>query len=76
MTLKYERTKKCQLSSMMTETMPESPSEILEVLKAVAVCVQEDVKRNSGFSILGELKWSNRKTISEYIQNRTIKFTQ
>lgn len=22
MTLKYERTKKCQLSSMMTETMP------------------------------------------------------
>lgn len=76
MTLKYERTKKCQLSSMMTETMSESPSEILEVLKAVAVCVQEDVKRNSGFSKLGELKWSNRKTISEYIQNRTIKFTQ
>lgn len=30
---------------MMMETMPESPSEILEVLKAVAVCVQEDVKK-------------------------------
>lgn len=45
MTLKYERAKKCQLSSMMTETMPESPSEILEVLKAVAMCVQEDVKK-------------------------------
>lgn len=61
MTLKYERTKKCQLSSMMTETMPESPSEILGVLKAVAVCVQEDVKRNSGFSKLRELKWNYRK---------------
>lgn len=45
MTLKYERTKKCQLSSMMMETMPESPSEILEVLKAEAVCVLEDVKK-------------------------------
>lgn len=44
MTLKYERIKKCQLSSMMTETMPESPSEILEILKAVAMCVQ-DVKK-------------------------------
>lgn len=45
MTLKYERTKKCQLSSMMTETMPESPSEILEILKAVAMCVQDVQKK-------------------------------
>lgn len=78
MTLKSERIKKCQLSSMMKENVPEPPSEILEVLKAVASVYRRMLERNSGTRIskLGEVKWFKKKITAENIQNRTIKFSQ
>lgn len=66
MTLKSERTKKHQLSSMMKENVLETPSEILEVLKAVANAYRRTLERNSGTRIskLGDLKWFKRKNNS------------
>lgn len=58
MTLKSERTKKCRLSSVIKENVPEPLSEVLEVLKSVANVSRRMLERNLGtrISTLGELK--------------------
>jgi len=78
MTLKSERIKKCQLSSVMKKNVSKPLSEILEVLKAVASVYRRMVERNSGARIskLGELKCFKRKITAENVQKGTIKFSQ
>lgn len=66
MILKSERIKKCQLPPIMKENVPEPPSEILEVLNAVASVCRRMLERNSGIRIskLGELKWFKTKIMA------------
>lgn len=70
--MKSERIKKCRLSSMMTENVPEPPSEISEILKAVVSVYRRMVERNLGTRIskLGELKWFKRKITAENVKKK------